>query len=311
MKVKLECPVDFTSTSEIENLMSSAGCELAEHDNDVQCLIVNPGTEYFLDKKYLSRFKSLKVVGTPSTGVNHIDCAYLDKENISVKCLLDDRPALDDIHASAEFTWLHIMNSVRKFNLAVQNKHHWREKENEQYLRSNELHGKKIGIIGMGRIGKKVAKYAYAFGMKVYWHDPYVEYEPGQTPALFNVLNRVKNLQGLSSCDIISVNCYLTSETKNLITYGVFDNFKEGLVVVNTSRGEVVDEKYIYDLIIGGKLIYSADVLCDEQDINTLYRSKLFNLEHANITITPHVAGATVESQTKALKSILSLCKNV
>ncbi len=100
----------------------------------------------------------------------------------------------------------------------------------------------------------------------------------------------------------------MTDETKGLISNDILGGFKENLIVVNTSRGEVVDEDYIYELITKDRIFYSCDVLCNEQDIRTLRKSKLFNLKRDNIVITPHVAGATVESQTKALRGILELC---
>ena len=272
---------------------------------DPECAIVNPGSSVPLGAKYFDQFQSLKVVGTPSTGVNHIDVEYLTKRNIPVRCLLDDRKTLNNIHASAEFTWLHIMNAYRKFQLAVNSKEHWRRKENEDYLRSNELHEKKLGIVGMGRIGKKLVKYANAFGMDVKWYDPYVD---EKTSMLCQLSNKAKNLNDLKDCDILSINCYLTDETRELITYGTLDDFKRGLVVINTSRGEVVNEDYIYDLVITDEIVYSADVLCGEQSMGSLRKSKLFCLEHDGLTITPHVAGATYESQWKALQSILKLC---
>ena len=299
LKIKLECPTNFISKSEVQKLMSLMECE--ETDVGVECLIVNPGTNKFLGPEYFNQFPFLKVVGTPSTGINHLDVEYLGQNGVSVKCLLDDRESLDNIHASAEFTWLHIMNAVRKFGLAVNNKKNWREKNNEAFLRSNEMHGKKLGIVGMGRIGKKLANYAKAFGMQVFWHDPYVNDD--------KIRNKVNNLNDLKDCDILSINCYLTDETKELITYETLDDFKTGLIVVNTSRGEVVNEDYIYDLVVNDEIRYSADVLCNEQNIHLLRESKLFNLDYEGVTITPHVAGATVESQFKALEAIIKLCK--
>ncbi|HAI43491.1 MAG TPA: hypothetical protein DCM40_38025, partial [Maribacter sp.] len=205
-----------------------------------ECIIVNPGTDIFLDEDYFSKYQNLKVVGTPSTGVNHLDMDYLNSRNIDVKCLLDNRDVLENIHASAEFTWLHIMNAFRRFIPAVNNVHKWRDDENERFLRSNELAGKTIGIVGLGRIGRKIARYAEAFGMNVEYYDPYV------TNSQYK---RVFSLTGLQKADILSISCYLTDETKGLISNGVLDNFKEDLIVVNTSRGETVDEDYIYDLV--------------------------------------------------------------
>ena len=288
MKVKLECPYDFMDPNIIKKLNLS---------NDPECLIVNPGIDKFLDEKYFNQFKNLKVVGTPSTGVNHMDINYLDKNDIKYFCLLDDRKGLESITASAEFTWLHIMNSLRKFSQSLRYIANWREPNNERHLRSNELSGKKLGIIGFGRIGRKLKKYAKAFDMDFKFYDPYVE-------------GGCKDISELYDSDILSLNCYLTSETTNLVTEGFLENFKKPLIVVNTSRGEVVDEKYIAKLVKKQEIFYSCDVLCNEQSIKELYNSPLFNLnlDYENLVITPHVAGCTVESQEKALKTILKLC---
>ena len=297
MRVKIECPINFLQVQDFNVIIDSLGYTL--DSKNPECIIVNPGTDVFLGKDYFSKYKSLKVVGTPSTGVNHLDVDYLKSRNVDVKCLLDNRDILENIHASAEFTWLHIMNAFRRFIPAVNNVGKWRDDENERFLRSNELAGKTIGIVGLGRIGRKIANYAKAFGMNVEYYDPYIgSYQ----------YKRVFSLTSLQKADILCISCYLTDETRGIISDGVLDDFKENLIVVNTSRGETVDEDYIYDLVTRDRIFYSCDVLCNEQNIETLKQSKLFNLKRDNIVITPHVAGATVESQTKALRGILELC---
>ena len=95
-----------------------------------------------------------------------------------------------------------------------------------------------------------------------------------------------------------------------MISWGIFDNFKDNLIVINTSRGEVVNEDYIVNLVSNYKIFYGSDVLSDEQNLSILKKSKLFNMidDFENLVITPHVAGATKESQQKALESILKIC---
>jgi D-3-phosphoglycerate dehydrogenase / 2-oxoglutarate reductase len=298
-KVKIDCPVNFLSGAELSDLLTKHQMVLDTKDPD--CLIVNPGTEYYLDSSYFAPYPNLKVVATPSTGVNHIDTNYLSERGIVTFCLLDNKESLEHIHASAEFTWIHIMNAFRKFVPAINYVDDWREDANEKRLRSNELAEKSIGIIGLGRIGRKVARYASAFSMNVFYYDPYVQND---------TYKKVDNLADLKHCDAISINPYLTEETQGMITFGVFDGFKKDLVVVNSSRGEVVDEDYIYDLITSEKIIYSCDVLQNEQKIEDLRKSRLFNLKSDRLTITPHVAGATVESQVKALTTVLKLCQD-
>jgi D-3-phosphoglycerate dehydrogenase len=303
MRIKLECPYDFMDQNIVKNLDLS--------DNP-ECLIVNPGVDKFLDEKYFSQFPNLKVVGTPSTGVNHMDTDYLDKNGIKYFCLLDDRKGLESITASAEFTWLHIMNAFRKFNKAIDPLHtySWRELDNEEYLRSNELHNKKLVIIGYGRIGRKIYNYAKAFGMEVKVYDPYIREELSDSFLLNHYCSSLSDLKKINP-DIISVNCYLTPETTNMVDKNLLEGLKDGLIVVNTSRGEVVNECDIAELIENKNIFYSCDVLCNEQNIDKLRKnSPIFkmNSTHDNLVITPHVAGCTIESQEKALKSMLKLC---
>ena len=302
MKVKLECPINFLKVSELETILATRRMCLSDKNPDI--VIVNPGTDKFLDASYFSKYKNLKVVGTPSTGTNHIDVAGLREKEISVVCLLDDKESLQNIHASAEFTWIHVMNLMRKFSKAIGSVDEWRSDKNELSLRSNELFGKIIGIVGMGRIGSKIAKYAKAFGMSVRYYDPYVK----KSDAI-----RVRNLSDLTQCDVITINCVLNQETENLISDGVWDNIKPKTIVVNTSRGEVVNEAYIKTLIEKRGIIYGADVLQGEQDLERLKNSPLYLLSKVTdrVIITPHVAGATKESQTKALVYTLDLVKEL
>ena len=302
MRVKLECPTNFLDHKELDKILSSRSMTICEEDP--QAVIVNPGTSEFLDRDYFSEYKNLRVVGTPSTGTNHVDVKDLKRNNVSVVCLLDNKKSLEQIHASAEFTWLHIMNLTRKFTNATKATAGWRSNTNELFLRSNELHGKTIGIIGLGRIGTKVAKYAKAFGMKVCFYDPYVEHKR---------YKKVENLADLDQCDVISINCALTHETFGMIRPGLWDYIGEKTIVVNTSRGEVVDEDYIADLVRNNGILYGTDVLRNEQNIAQLKKSPILALSKRtqSVVVTPHVAGATKESQTKALLTTLDLVKGV
>ena len=292
MRVKFECPINFIDSKVWLDL------DFIEDVETPECLILNPGTNSYYDKSYFENFKYLKVVGTPSTGVNHLDINYLKDRGIKFYSLLDDRTSLDGITASAEFTWLHIMNAVRKFSKSLNFVSSWRELDNEEFLRSYELSGKKLGIIGFGRIGKKLNRYAEAFGVDVKFYDPYVD-------------GSCQSIKDLYDSDILSINCYLNDETRGMVSDGFFYGFKKDLIVVNTSRGEVVDEEYVGKMIRNHKIFYSCDVLCGEQDVSKLTSSVLFRMYlsgHPNLVITPHVAGVTVDSQRKALEIILKLC---
>ena len=300
-KILIDCPTDFIPNKEEflykYKLVESATPEI---------LITNPGNDFKYDINHFEsseiNYENLKIVATPSTGNTHIDLDYLKERGIRFFSLLSDRPSLDKITASSEFTWIHIMSAMRKFKEATDKTSYWRTPYNENQLRTQQLYGKTIGIIGYGRIGKNVSKYAETFGMNYKFYDP-------------NVLrgkNKVSDIESLKDVDIVSINCGLNESSKNLITYDTFKNFKKGLVVINTSRGEVVDERYISLLIKSREIYYSADVIVDEQNENTPHHSELFQLyqsgKYENLTLTPHVAGVTTDSQIIAFRSILELC---
>lgn len=302
--VKFDCPLDFIDTAVLDENLNSKNLRRCESETDADILVVNPGTNCKLSSEYFSRFDLTRLsrVLTPSTGVNHIDIDFLTSSNITVNSLLDNRTGLNCITASSEFTWLHIMNAIRKFSIAIQKVDDWRSTENERILRSNELSGKRIGIIGLGRIGTNIANYARAFKLHVRYYDPYVD-QPDHD------VHRVNDIEQLCESDIIVISCYLTNETRKMITWDVFSKLNESSIIVNTARGEVVDEEYIHHLITDRGIRYSADVLMNEQDIKKLKSSKLYELAKTSdkVVITPHVAGATVESQYKALMSVLDL----
>tara|TARA_B100000686_G_scaffold334193_1_gene401102 strand:+ start:15842 stop:16756 length:915 start_codon:yes stop_codon:yes gene_type:complete len=299
VRIAIDCPTDFIEYK--DDLLYDWGLQESIYP---EILITNPGSEYKYDEHHFNdeHYQDLKIVATPSTGNTHIDLDYLEKKGIEFYSLLDDRESLDKITASSEFTWLHIMNAMRKFRVATNNTRYWREKKNEDKLRTQQLSGKTIGIIGYGRIGKNVSKYAEAFGMDFLFYDPDV----------FANGNKVSSIDTMKDVDIISINCGLNDTSRNLITYDTFKDFKKGLVVVNTSRGEVVDERYISLLIKSREIFYSADVIVDEQNLSTPHHSELYKLyesgEYDNLTLTPHVAGVTTDSQQIAFRSIIELC---
>ncbi len=299
VRVQIDCPTDFINIK--DDLLYDWGLQESIYP---EILITNPGSEYKYDEHHFNdeHYQDLKIVATPSTGNTHIDLDYLEKKGIEFYSLLDDRESLDKITASSEFTWLHIMNAMRKFRVATNNTRYWREEKNEDKLRTQQLSGKTIGIIGYGRIGKNVSKYAEAFGMDFLFYDPDV----------FANGNKVSSIQSMKDVDIVSINCGLNDTSRNLITYDTFKDFKKGLVVVNTSRGEVVEERYISLMIKSKEIFYSADVIVDEQNLSTPHHSELYKLydsgEYENLTLTPHVAGVTTDSQEIAFRSIIELC---
>ena len=273
-----------------------------EIDLNVVAWVMNPGQKFFIDKDILDRMPNLKVLSSPSTGVNHIDIDECKQRNIAVYCLLDDRAALETISASAEFTFLLLLNTLRRLDLSITevNQGRWREREDQ--LRGNELYGKRVGLIGLGRIGRRLARYCTAFDSHVTYYDPYVdnkEYLPVSLEEVFEY------------SDVIVICPYLTKITRGMVDRPLLSRMKKGACLINTSRGEVVNENDLKDFIMHRDDVRVAvDVVIGEGQ-NVHYESPLIELhKQGYIIVTPHIAGATIESQEKAANIALDLLRS-
>jgi D-3-phosphoglycerate dehydrogenase len=245
------------------------------------------------DEEMISRGKSIKAIGTPTTGLNHIDIPTATQRGIRIFSLLGERKFLDNIHATAEFTWGILLALLRKIPAATESVKQkiW----DRDFFRGCELNGKVLGVIGYGRLGTKVANYGRAFGMQVIACDPNV-----------TVPNWVKNTnlyELAASADIVVVHASYDISTHGMLTNKFFDTLRPGAFLVNTARGELIDEFALLDSLKRGRLAGAAlDVLCFENSAITSPESLAlieYSHKHDNLLITPHIAGATDESMEK------------
>ena len=248
-----------------------------------EALVIDPNVTLY--KEQLALYPELRVIVTASTGTNHIDLAECKERGTTVLSLLDDRAGLNEIKASSEFTFLLLLATLKNLKAGLQEVAVGRWKQNERLFRGNELYGKTVGFVGFGRIGQNVFRYLKAFGAHIKSiYDPRVV-EGG-------------NLEAVFDCDIVIICCALTEVTYGLIDYDLLSRLKEGAVLVNTARGEVLVEKDLLRILLErSDLRVGIDVLEGEVH-GTHLASSLLCLN--NVTITPHMAGVTVESQKKA-----------
>ena len=287
----------------LDTLVNIESIELMQNKEDIYSWVVSPCPTYFIDKKIISYFPNLKAVVTPSTGTNHIDKINLEKIGIKVFSLRDSE-LYNTILASSEYTFSLILSLIRKIpeasSFPLQEK--WRE--SEKYLRSREVNNLTLGIIGLGRIGANVAKYASAMDMTIQYFDPFVE------NLTYKKLQSIDDI--FSTSDVVLLSLILDESTTGLIDEKKLNNVKKGLLLVNTSRGEVIEEEAVVNLlkseVLGG---YAADVLTGEID-GSWKESPILQLskENRNIIITPHIAGLTIDSESKAQNIALKLASN-
>ncbi|HHL1992069.1 hydroxyacid dehydrogenase [Acinetobacter baumannii] len=168
----------------------------------------------------------------------------------------------------------------------------------------NDIFGKKIFIIGFGRIGQKVAALCQALGMEISVYDPYVSIEE----ITKNRVEWIINLEdGLNQADFISLHCPKTSETIGLINADRLQQVKKGAYLINTARGGIVDETALYKALVSGHLAGAAlDVFLPEPPLVT---NPLLTLP--NVICSPHLAGVTKESVERmaslAVSNVLSV----
>lgn len=256
--------------------------------------VVHPCPNFVIDNSILEFLPNLEFVITPTTGTTHIDVFGLEEKGIKV-IGLKGSSVVNQIKASSEFTFIHILNVLRKFTKSVDHVKRGNWRVGDSALRGHEVCESVVGIVGLGRIGGNIAKWLNCMGAKVIYYDPFVEDE--------NFI-RVHTLTDmLSSLDVLVVCVHLNNETKGMINIDILKDMKPNSWLVNTSRGEViVEEDLIFALTNGIIKGASIDVVCGENDHDLLINNRLFNFANnfPNLIITPHVAGLTFESESKA-----------
>jgi D-3-phosphoglycerate dehydrogenase len=256
---------------------------------EYEVLIVRLGLS--IDREIIQAARKLKVIVTATTGLDHIDIESAEKNNINVLSLQGETEFLRSIPATAEHTWGLLLSLVRKIPQASYDVlgHNW----DRDKFRGNDLFRKRLGILGLGRIGEKVAKYGLAFGMKVSAYDPY-------RSDWLEDINRVYSLEKLfEDSDILTIHVPLNKETLCMIGTNELSHLPCSSFIINTSRGEIIDEVALLGRLKAGKIAGAAlDVLTKERELFTRTGNEL--IEYArhndNLIITPHIGGATIES---------------
>lgn len=257
--------------------------------NDVDVVILRSGVK--LTKEVIERGEKLKIIARAGVGIDNIDIEFAKKKKIKVFNV----PAINSISV-AEHTFGLILAISRKISLADSQlrENLWKKSE----LCGNELYGKKLGIIGLGKIGSHVAEIGKGFGMKILAVVKNNSEE--RTNELKEKNIEITDFQKLiKNSDIITLNLPLNEETKNLITKKDFQIMKKQAYLINMARGGVVNEDDLYEALKENKIKGAAtDVFEREKQEN-----KLFELE--NIVLTPHIGAMTFESQKRIAEIIV------
>lgn len=261
--------------------------QIIDRAKDADVLFIN---KCIITSEILDKLPKLKYVGLQSTGYNVIDCEAAKKKGIVVSNI----PAYSTA-AVAQLTFSFILqftNKVAMHNEAVHNGE-WCSCPDFCFWKAplTELDSKVLGIIGFGSIGQRVANIANAFGMRV------LVYTPHPNPEKFKNVSFVDFDTLCGEADFISCHCPLTPQTQGIINKNAIEKMKESVIIINTSRGPVINENDLADALNGGR-IKGAGV-----DVLSVEPPKKDNplLTAQNCIITPHIAWAALETRERLL----------
>jgi len=281
----------LTKLGEVDEVLLTRE-ELLAQVGDFEVLIVRLGHQ--VDCELIDAGRRLKAIVTATTGLDHIDVSYAYSKGVVVLSLMGEGDFLETVSATGEHTWALLMALLRRIPQAFVSAKNgeW----NRDAFRGYELNGKRLGLVGLGRIGRKVARYGLAFGMNVFAYDPYAhEWVEG--------VERLPDLGTLlSSSDVLSLHVPLNDQTAVMIGFNQLAPLPDGAILVNTSRGDLVDEAALVAALESGHLAGAAlDVISHERQPERRQHSPLlaYARAHCNLLITPHIAGATHESMAK------------
>ena len=257
--------------------------------NKMKALIVRNKT--LVTRELIENAPNLTCVGRLGVGLDNIDLNACEEQNITVY------PASGaNSHSVAEYVICASMLLLRKayFKKNEMIAGNWPRQESS----GSEVYGKTLGLIGFGDIAQKTRDLALGLGIKTVAYDPYLDKDSNLWKETKNLL--LDNL--LSISDIISLHIPLSKETKNLIDEKKLRLIKNSSVIINTSRGGIIDENSLAKLLKENKIGGAALDVFNKEPINKVNAKKFEGLD--NLILTPHIGGVTKESNERVSKMI-------
>jgi len=267
-------------------------------------LYTNPNkSKVFIGREVIDAAKKLRVICTASTGTNHIDKAYAAKKGLPILALTEEREVIDRISSTAELafalTMAGLRHVVRSHNAVLTG-----EWDYTRYI-GRQMNCLTIGVIGYGRLGAMYSRYCQAFGSRVLVYDPYKIVDS-------DGLQQVNDLSViLRESDVVAIHVHVTDETLGMMNAAYFAQMKKDVLLVNTSRGDIVNELDLVTFLrANSQARVATDVLADE--IRHRLASPLLQYAHESqqVIITPHIGGMSREAQEIAYRHAALRLKN-
>lgn len=264
------------------------------NENDIVGLLVRSATT--VRKDLIDNCPSLKLIGRGGVGMDNIDVEYAREKGLHVI----NTPAASS-ESVAELVFAHLFGGVRFLydanrNMPLDGDSKFKQLK-KNYAKGTELRGKTLGVIGFGRIGQATAKIALGVGMKVVFHDPYLE-EASLKIDFFDGRSLTFDFESLNKEEVLKSSDFITlhvpAQKEYVIGKKEFESMKDGAAIVNAARGGVIDEVALIEALESGKLTFAGlDVFESEPS------PEIKILMHPNISLTPHIGAATGEAQDR------------
>jgi len=242
-----------------------------------------------IDKEIIQSAKNLKVISTFSVGYDHIDTKFAKEKKIRVGYTPEVLT-----NATADMAFALMIDSLRRISEGdrIIRKQKWKQIYGAYDYVGLDLQGKTLGIIGLGRIGKTLAKRAKAFDMKIIYHNrkQISKTDEKKLDVKYTTFNKL-----IAQSDIISIHVPHTDETNQMFNMKIFRKMKKTSFLINTSRGKVVNEK---DLTVALKQKIIGGAGLDVFETEPIIKNHQF-LKLENIVLAPHVGSSTKETRTK------------
>lgn len=273
----------------------TAQLDVVRRAKDAEVVLTN---KTILDGFILNLLPKLKYIGVLATGYNVVDLDVARQRGIVVTNI----PAYST-QSVAQMAIVHLLNITQRVAHYAHEVHNgvWSAQPDFCYWNTPliELAGKKIGIVGFGNTGQATAQIAEALGMEVW------VYTSKPKKSLPKKYQKVTLNELFSACDVVSLHCPLTAENKEMVNSFRLSLMKQGAILINTSRGGLIDEKALEQALLSGKLLGAGlDVLSSEPVPNG---NPLLKLK--NCFITPHIAWATRESRMRLMNQAVENLK--
>ena len=264
-------------------------CDVAERIGDAEVVIIN---KIKLGEQNLADAKNLKLICVAATGYDNIDTAYCKKKGIAV-CNVVGYSAQSVAQLTISMALSLVMHQ-KEYNEFVKSGEYTKSGVANRLVPTYyEVAGKTWGIVGLGNIGKQVAKVAEAMGCKVlaFKRTPSDEYEMATLSEI------------MEQSDIISVHLPASAETNGIISREMISKMKKNAILVNVARGVVTDEEALCDAVLDGKIaglgidVYSKEPFSEDHPMNRIK-------DMDNVILTPHIAWGAYESRVRCLDEI-------